>query len=73
MHVYVKVTPKASQNKIEKISEGEYNVWVTAPPSEGQANEGMIKVLVKHFGVAKSCVSIVGGKSARVKIVDVAI
>lgn len=73
MRVYIKVIPRASQNKIEKVSEGEYKVWVTVPPSEGQANEGVVKILAKYFGVAKSCVVIVGGKSARAKIVDVAI
>ncbi len=70
MRIYLKVTPRASQNKIEKISDNEYKIRLTAPPVDGKANEMLIKLLSKHFGVAKSLIKIVGGKSAKTKIVD---
>jgi hypothetical protein len=53
------------------MSEGEYKVRITAPPVDGKANEMLIGVLSDHFKVAKSNISIVGGKSARTKIVDI--
>jgi len=71
MRIYVRVIPRSSQNKVEKISKGEYKVKITAPPVDGQANDMLIKVLAKYFNVSKSCLAIVGGKSAKVKIVDV--
>lgn len=69
--VYVKVIPRASRNKVEKISEGDYKVWLTAPPVDGEANNMLIKVLAEHFNVPKSSLSILGGKSARVKIIEI--
>lgn len=73
MRIYVKVIPRSSLNKVDKIGEGDYRVKITAPPVEGKANEMLVKVLAEHFGVAKSSVSIVGGKTAHTKIVDIAL
>lgn len=56
---------------MEKISEGEYKVKLTAPPARGKANDMLIKVLAEHFDVPKSSLNIVGGKSARIKMVDI--
>jgi len=70
MRIYIKVTPCASQNKIKKVGENEYQVRLTASPIKGKANEMLLKILAKHFNIAKSLIKIVGGKSAKIKIVD---
>jgi len=69
--IYVKVSPKSSRNEVVRVSDGEYKVKLTAAPVDGKANEALIEILAKHFKVAKSCVTIVGGKSAKTKIVDI--
>jgi len=56
---------------VTKISESEYKIRVAAPPERGKANEAVVRLLAEHFGVAKNSVKIVGGKSARTKIVDI--
>ena len=71
MRIYVKVSPRSSRNEVTKIAEGEYKVKLTAAPVDGQANDMLIKVLAYHFGVARSLVIIVGGKSAKTKIVEI--
>ena len=71
MRIYVKVIPRSSMNKVEKLGEGDYKVKLTAPPVDGKANDMLIQVLAKYFGVAKSSLKIVGGKTARTKIVDI--
>jgi hypothetical protein len=71
MRIYVKVIPRSSKNLVEKISEGEYKVKLTAPPVDGEANKMLIKVLADYFGVSKSLVSIIGGKSTRKKLVEI--
>ena len=71
MRIYVKVIPRASKNEVVKISDGEYKVKLTAPPVDGKANGMLLKILAEHFNVSKSSLQIVGGKTARVKIVDV--
>ena len=71
MRIYVKVIPRSSKNEITKISDGDYKVKITAPTVDGEANKMLIKLLADHFGVPKSSVEIVGGKSAKTKIVDI--
>lgn len=71
MRIYVKVSPRSSRNSVEKIAEGEYKVKLTAAPVDGEANAMLIKVLADFFNVSKGAVTIVGGKSAKTKIVDI--
>jgi len=71
MRIYIKVSPKSSKKEIVKISEGEYKVKLTAPPVEGKANAMLVEMLAEYFDVAKSQVSIVGGRSAKIKIIDI--
>ncbi len=71
MRIYIKVSPRTSKNEVVKISEGEYRVRLTAAPVDGKANEALIELLAKHFKVSKSMVRIVGGKTARIKMVDI--
>jgi uncharacterized protein len=70
MRIYVKVIPRSSKNEVVKISEGEYKVKLTAPPVDGEANRMLVKILAGHFGVSRSDINIIGGKSARVKMVE---
>ena len=71
MRIYIKVSPRSSKNEVVKVSEGEYKVKLTAPPVDGAANEALIKLLSQHFKVAKSSINIVGGKTAKMKMVDI--
>jgi len=71
MRIYIKVSPRSSRNEIQKISEGEYKVKLTAPPVNGEANKKLIEILSEYFGVSKSLVKIVGGKTAKNKIIDI--
>jgi len=71
MRIYVKVLPWAGKNEVVKISEAEYKVKVTAPPEKGKANGQVIKLIAEYFGVSKSFVNIIAGKTARVKIIDI--
>lgn len=76
MHFFIRVTPNASKNEVGGIWEGPDGdirlvVKVTAPPDKGRANAAAIKLLAKHFGVAKSSVEIISGETARLKTVTV--
>lgn len=71
MRIYVKVSPRSSRNEVTRMAEGEYKVKLTAPPVDGEANAMLIKVLAEYFDVPKSSISIIGGKSAKTKIVEI--
>ena len=71
MRIYVKVSPRSSKNEIVKLSEGEYRIKLTAAPVDNQANIMLIKVLAEYFNLPKSSLKIVGGKTAKIKIIDI--
>jgi uncharacterized protein (TIGR00251 family) len=71
MRIYIKVIPKSSRSKVEKLADNTYKVWVTVVPEKGRANKEVVKLLAKYFRVSKSQVDIVGGQTTRTKIVDI--
>lgn len=58
-------------NRVNQNFYGEYKVKLTAPPVDGKANEALIEILAEHFNFPKSRIKIVGGKSAKTKIIDI--
>ena len=71
VRVYVKVIPRSSKNEIIKMAEGEYKVRLTAPPIDNKANMMLTKLLSEYFSVPKSNLTIIGGKTARTKIIEI--
>lgn len=74
------MTPNASKDEIAGEWRGPETLFgadirlavkVTAPPEKGKANAALVKLLAKHFGVAKSAVTIVSGETGRLKVVEV--
>ena len=68
MKIKVKIHAGSSQEKIERISNGRYEVWIKKKPIEGKANAELIKILKKYF---KKEVKIVSGLTSREKIIEV--
>lgn len=69
--IAVSVVPRASKSEVVGEVNGALRVRIAAPPVDGAANEELIKVLAKKYGVAKSKVSVIGGHSSRNKRVKV--
>ena len=51
--------------------EGPWLAQLKSPPVDGKANQELIAVVAKHFGCAKTSVSIKSGASGRMKLVQV--
>ena len=69
LRLLVRVQPRSSRSGIEGIRDGALRVAVHAPPDKGAANEELIKILSKAFGLPKSAFEIVtGGKSRNKEI-----
>ena len=58
-------------NGVKKFQYGEYKVKLAAPPVDGAANKMLLDILASYFGISRSSLKIIGGKSARVKIVEI--
>lgn len=58
-------------NDVKVVSENVLKVKVAAPPIDGQAEDKLIEILAKHFGVHKNNVSILKKIAARQHIVSI--
>ena len=68
MLISVQVKPGSKRAPLVELLEDEsYIVHVSQRAVDGQANEGLIAVLAKHFAVSKSKVAIKSGHTARIK------
>ncbi|MBO9627612.1 MAG: DUF167 domain-containing protein [Microbacterium sp.] len=69
----VHAKPGSRRPGVEAGDDGTLTVRVAARAVDGAANEAVVAAVAEHFGVARSAVSIVRGRTARRKLVDVAL
>ncbi len=67
----VRVIPKARQNDVSLDADGTIRIHTTAAPSDGAANDAVIKMLAKHFDVPKSSIRIIRGATSRNKVIEI--
>ena len=73
----LRVTPKASRNRIEGVvadADGKavLKVSVTAAPEDGKANAAVIALLAKSWKIAKSAFTLTAGATDRRKLLFIA-
>jgi hypothetical protein len=69
MQISVRVIPGSSRSDVEPGDP--WRVHVHARPAEGKANEELLQILSRHFGVARSAVRILRGHASRSKTVEI--
>ena len=69
MKISIRVKPNSKQDLVELIGENQYNVRVKEKAIEGRANNAVIKILSKHFGLPKSNISVVIGLKSKNKVI----
>ncbi|MFH1675657.1 MAG: DUF167 domain-containing protein [bacterium] len=67
VEIEIIASPKAKKDRIIGTHDGALKISVTAPADKGKANEAIIKLLSKFFGIPVSSVTIVSGHSSRRK------
>ena len=67
----VRVQPRASRTECTGVHAGALRVRLQAPPVDGAANDALVKFLAEALHVPARRVHIVGGFSARLKVVEV--
>ncbi len=71
MKIFVKAKPNAKEEKIQKIDDGHYLVFVKEPPVKGEANRAIIRALAEYFKTSLSQVNIVSGHISINKIIEI--
>ena len=77
VRVAIRLTPRGRGDRVEGLVRGAdgaaaVQVSVSAPPAEGRANDALLRVLAKEWGVTRRDFAIVSGFKSRNKIVHVA-
>jgi uncharacterized protein len=68
---WLRVKPRSSRERLARGSDGELNLELHAPATDGQANEACIQFLARFLHLPKSSVEIVSGHNARRKLIRV--
>ncbi|MDO4271829.1 MAG: DUF167 domain-containing protein [Candidatus Saccharibacteria bacterium] len=72
MDIRLRVKAGTSQgDKLEQLPDGSYLAYLRAKPVDGQANVALVKLLSKHFKVAKSNVFIKNGATSHYKTIRI--
>jgi len=71
MKIIIKAKPNAKEEKVQKIDESNYLVFVKEPPVKGKANSAIIKLLAEYFKITPPRINIVSGHASKQKIIEI--
>lgn len=69
--IEIKVKTNAKTTEYLYEEEGIHHINISAQPIEGKANETLIAFIAKRYGVKKSNVEIIRGKSSTSKVLKI--
>ena len=75
--ITIRLMPRGRGDRIEGVGRSAdgaavLRVSVGAPPAEGRANDALLRLLAKEWGIRRRDLAIVAGLKSRNKVVDVA-
>jgi uncharacterized protein YggU (UPF0235/DUF167 family) len=71
MKINVKVKTNSSYEKIEKISDNSFYVYLKSEPKNNLANTELIKIFSKYFNINPEKIKISFGKTSKNKILEI--
>lgn len=66
----IRVKPNSNRNKIVKMADGTFKIWLKSTPEKGKANKELARYLKKRTGVP---IKILAGKTSRNKLIEFAL
>ena len=67
MKIFVKAKPRSKEERVEKIDDTHFIVFVKEPPVQGKANIAIGKALSEYFGISVSSIRLTSGFSSKEK------
>jgi len=69
--ITVHAVPRASRSEIVREHNGALRVRLAAPPVDGAANEELVRLIARAFGVSQKYVEITAGHASKIKQVRI--
>ena len=69
--ITVRAKPRSPVSGLEQDASGAWVARLQSSPVDGKANEELVALIAKHFGCARSCVAVISGATARLKLVRI--
>lgn len=69
--IYIKTKPNSKTNKIIKISENNYEVFLKSLPIENKANEELKETIANYFKISKLNIHILKGLTSKYKLIKI--
>ncbi len=67
----VRVQPRARRNEVVGWQGAALRVRVTAPPTDGRANQAVVELLAEVLGLPRASIALVSGAASRDKLLRV--
>lgn len=67
----IRVIPRARVNSITVDTDGTIRVHTTTSPTDGKANDAVIRALSEYFKVPRSCIKLVRGQTSHNKVIEI--
>ena len=67
----VRVQPRARRNEVVGWQGAALRVRVTAPPTDGRANQAVVELLAEVLGLPRKSIALVSGAASRDKLLRV--
>jgi uncharacterized protein len=72
IEICVRVTPRAARDALLAGTAEHFAARLAAPPVEGAANQALVALVAKQFGVARRALVLVAGEASRIKRLRIA-
>lgn len=71
MYIKVRVTADSKKEKIEKIKEDHFNIWVKEEAKQNMANKRVLELIAATLGINKNKLKIISGHHSPSKILSI--
>lgn len=71
MLLKLKIKTNSKENKIEKLKDDEFRVFVKVKPEQGMANQKVLELVAEYLHVPRNKISLIKGHTAPSKIIEI--
>jgi len=67
MKLFIIAKPSAKENRVVRVDDQHFQIWIKEPPQENRANKAVIAILSEYLGKPKSSFKYISGLKSKNK------